>query len=115
MKATERSQKNTNTSEAATVPSLDWRTTVGLTSVFSALDHVIASGRMHPVVLLHGPDGVGKRHVAMWMAARFLCQKQNACGECGSCRELLAGMHPDLMMIDEHARRITAEFRYDEF
>lgn len=99
MKTTERSTKNTN--EAIVAASLDWRTTVGLNRVFSALDQVIASGRMHPVVLLHGLDGVGKRHVAVWMAARFLCRTQSACGECASCREVIAGIHPDLMMLDE--------------
>jgi DNA polymerase-3 subunit delta' len=56
---------------------------------------------MHPVVLLHGPEGVGKRPLALWMAAKFLCRTKTACGTCGSCREVLAGIHPDLLLIDE--------------
>lgn len=81
--------------------SLDWRSTVGLDATFNALRELMASGRMHPVVLIQGPEGVGKRPLALWMAATFLCRTKSACGTCGSCREVLAGIHPDLLLIDE--------------
>lgn len=84
-----------------TMSGLDWRATIGLEPVFAALRDVVANGRMHPVVLLYGSEGVGKRPLALWLAAMFLCQTKSACGTCGSCRELLAGLHPDLLLIDE--------------
>lgn len=80
---------------------LDWRNTAGLDATFAALRPLMGSGRMHPVVLLQGPEGVGKRPLALWMAAMLLCQSKSACGTCGSCREVLAGIHPDLLLIDE--------------
>ena len=84
-----------------TQTALDWRQTIGLEPAFAELSQLLASGRMHPVVLLQGPEGVGKRPLALWMAAKFLCRTKSACGTCGSCREVLAGIHPDLLLIDE--------------
>jgi DNA polymerase-3 subunit delta' len=37
-------------------------------------------------LLLTGPDGVGKRRVAMELAQRELCFRRSACGECEGCR-----------------------------
>ena len=85
---------------------LDWRQTIGLEPVKTALASVMNGERMHPVVLLHGVDGVGKRHLAMWMAAYYVCKTKNACGICGSCREVLAGIHPDVIVIDPDENHI---------
>lgn len=94
--------------------SLDWRQTVGLDGVRSELSHLMASGRMHPVVLLQGPDGVGKRPLALWMAAKFLCQTRSACGTCGSCREVLAGIHPDVLLLDERDENVLKTAALEE-
>jgi DNA polymerase-3 subunit delta' len=37
-------------------------------------------------LLFAGPDGVGKRRVAMELAQRELCFRRTACGECEGCR-----------------------------
>jgi len=37
-------------------------------------------------LLFTGPDGVGKRRVAMELAQRELCFRRSACGECEGCR-----------------------------
>ena len=37
-------------------------------------------------LLFTGPDGVGKRRVAMELAQRELCFRRTACGECEGCR-----------------------------
>jgi len=37
-------------------------------------------------LLFAGPDGVGKRRVALELAQRELCFRRNACGECEGCR-----------------------------
>lgn len=37
-------------------------------------------------LLLTGPDGVGKRRVAMELAQRELCFARSACGQCAGCR-----------------------------
>ena len=83
---------------------LDWRKLIGLDDVKADLSRCLDTTRMHPVVLLEGREGAGKRHLATWMAARFFCNtpnlSQRACGSCSSCREVLAGMHRDVMILD---------------
>jgi DNA polymerase-3 subunit delta' len=43
-------------------------------------------GRMGGSLLLTGPEGVGKRRVAMELAQRELCFRRSACGVCEGCR-----------------------------
>lgn len=50
-------------------------------------------------LLLHGPRGVGKQRLALWIAQRLLCDgtgDARPCGACQSCRFALELRHPDL-------------------
>ncbi len=66
-------------------------------------DHPIAKHMLagylnsHPPVLMvfHGPPGVGKFSTAEAFIYQFLCNAGNGCGNCSSCRQLLANEHPD--------------------
>lgn len=63
------------------------------------------NGRLPHALLLSGVDGIGKRAFAQWLSESLLCREPNlsvqagvrlgACGECDSCRQLLADSHPD--------------------
>ena len=44
------------------------------------------AGRMGGSLLFTGPEGVGKRRVAMELAQRELCISRSACGQCEGCR-----------------------------
>jgi DNA polymerase-3 subunit delta' len=44
------------------------------------------TGKMGGSLLFIGPEGVGKRRVAMELAQRELCFRRTACGECEGCR-----------------------------
>lgn len=83
---------------------VDWRQLIGMDETMSEIGTIMDGGRMHPVVMLEGREGIGKRHLAMWMVARLLCQQtepqKKACGQCGACREVLAGIHPDVMVLN---------------
>lgn len=48
-------------------------------------------------LLFTGPDGVGRRQVARWYAARLNCAApvDGPCGRCASCRLWNSGGHPD--------------------
>ncbi len=46
----------------------------------------VNGGRVGGSLLFAGPDGVGKRRVAMELAQRELCFRRTACGECEGCR-----------------------------
>ena len=51
--------------------------------------------------LLHGPEGTGKYQLALALAKYWLCQqpKQQACGQCSSCKLIAADSHPDLLQL----------------
>ena len=61
----------------------------------------LAEGRRPPVLLLHGPPGVGKAQLAARMAAGVLCHAPTgpgvACGRCAGCQQHAAGSHPDAL------------------
>ncbi|MFQ5667194.1 MAG: DNA polymerase III subunit delta' [Candidatus Binatia bacterium] len=58
-------------------------------------------GRLPHAQLFAGPDGVGKRSVALALAGWLLCDEQgdDACGRCSSCHQVAAGSHPDFRMV----------------
>ncbi|NNK64985.1 MAG: hypothetical protein HKO98_17415 [Gemmatimonadetes bacterium] len=50
-------------------------------------------------LLLHGPEGVGKQRLALWIAQVELCEDRRAegpCDRCRSCRLALRLEHPDV-------------------
>ena len=55
-----------------------------------------------------GPAGVGKRRTAMAVAQAMNCLQprtsaefeRDACGECGSCRRIARGVHPDIIVVE---------------
>lgn len=57
----------------------------------------IKSGKLPGSILLHGPRGVGKQRLALWLGQTLLCDRDDRpCGECQSCRYFLELAHPDL-------------------
>lgn len=67
----------------------------GLRARFAA---ALARGTLPAAILLHGPRGVGKQRLALWVAQLLLCDAPvgEPCGECRACRFALALRHPDL-------------------
>ncbi|HEX7044691.1 MAG TPA: DNA polymerase III subunit delta' [Burkholderiales bacterium] len=61
------------------------------------------TSRLPHALLLHGPEGLGKRALAWRLAKTLLCAQPGAdaaaCGACASCALLQAGTHPDLLHI----------------
>lgn len=59
----------------------------------------IDDNQLAHALMLAGPAGIGKRHLANALAQRLLCQTPQqgaACGKCHSCGLLRAQTHPDL-------------------
>src|SRR5882672_10809416 len=50
-------------------------------------------------LLFYGPDGVGKKTLALEVAKVLNCP-QKACDDCLSCKKIAAGNHPDVRVID---------------
>jgi len=62
-----------------------------------------AAGRLAHALLLAGPRGAGKGHFAAGLAGFLLCEApepgRRQCGECRSCVQIAAGVHPNLMRL----------------
>ncbi len=59
----------------------------------------LATGRVAPAYLLAGPDGVGKRRLALELAKALNCEAPSAAGACTTCRtcaQIDQGIHPDV-------------------
>ena len=77
------------------------------------LSRILASGNIPNAFLLTGIDGVGKRTTALWFARAANCTEQPRqqepaanctappvpCEACRTCRNIQAGVHPDVTVI----------------
>ncbi|MBI2873886.1 MAG: DNA polymerase III subunit delta' [Firmicutes bacterium] len=65
------------------------------------LKGALGSGKVSHAYLFHGPAGVGKATAARHFVMALLCPqtREQACGECSSCRRVLGGNHPDLQVL----------------
>lgn len=64
-----------------------------------ALAAAFAAGHLPSSLLLHGPAGIGKQRVALWLGQLLLCtgpRTSEPCGDCQSCRLAVRLEHPDL-------------------
>ena len=68
----------------------------------------LAAAARSPVhaYLLLGPPGAGKRAMAEAFAAALLCP-DGGCGTCETCRRVLAGVHPDVVVRERTGASIT--------
>jgi DNA polymerase-3 subunit delta' len=81
------------------------RSVVGNTQAQAVLERALAMGQLRHAYLLHGPEGVGKRTLALAFAQAALCLRRGPgesepCGECASCRKVAHRNHPDLAVIE---------------
>ncbi|HVO32812.1 MAG TPA: AAA family ATPase [Elusimicrobiota bacterium] len=51
-------------------------------------------------LLFYGPEGVGKRRLALELAKALNCATGKGCEGCASCRKIGAGHHPDVRVLD---------------
>lgn len=67
-----------------------------LEPAWEALDDYVREARLPQALLIHGPEGSGKRSLAETFAQRLLCQGNatELCGQCIGCRLWAAGTHP---------------------
>ena len=80
----------------------------GHDAVADRFRRAIARGRLASTFLFVGPAGIGKRTFALQLAQGLLCERVaeeqlEPCGECPSCRQVLAGSHPDVIVVSKPA------------
>jgi DNA polymerase-3 subunit delta' len=69
-------------------------------------------GSLPSSLLFHGPRGVGKQRLALWLGQALLCTAgpaQRPCGACQSCRYAAELCHPDLRWVYPRPRLKDAD------
>lgn len=62
--------------------------------------HALGSQHVAHAYLFAGPDGIGKRMMALAFARALLCENGTGCGECSACTKVDHGNHPDIHLLD---------------
>ncbi len=66
----------------------------------------LARGRISHFYVISGPAGSGKHTLARLLAAAILCRAAGRpCLDCGSCRKVLSGSHPDFITVDDPEKK----------
>jgi DNA polymerase-3 subunit delta' len=75
---------------------------LGHDRVKGLLARALGQGRLPPALLLSGPDGVGKRTLALEAARGLLCDTGpgEPCNACRTCDRTARGIHPDLIVVE---------------
>jgi DNA polymerase-3 subunit delta' len=78
-----------------------WDSVIGHDDVKRRLQEHIKTGRVPNAYLLAGPEGVGKRMLALEMAKALNCQRapDGPCDACALCRQIGKASHPDLHLL----------------
>ena len=80
---------------------MSWSSIIDQRRTVEALRSIISSERIGHSYLFHGPDGVGKRAVALEFAKTLLCERggNEACDSCLPCSKVAKMVHPDLHVL----------------
>lgn len=67
--------------------------------------------RLPNSLLFCGPEGVGKKAMALTLAKALNCQNMttDSCDECASCRAIDKGVHPDVIVLAAEAKDLKIE------
>jgi DNA polymerase-3 subunit delta' len=94
---------------------------LGNPQAVKAVREMVASGRVPGALLFTGPEGVGKKTLALMLAKALVCERGGAdfCGECAHCRkaeQMFASAREDLgrrRETKESARRVEGLVYFD--
>jgi DNA polymerase III subunit delta' len=78
---------------------------IGHQRQLAILRSALANERLHHAYLFVGPEGVGKRTIAMAFAKAIHCEKRKGdfCGDCVNCVRIADGNHPDVRVVGQLA------------
>ena len=87
-----------------------WADLVGQENAVRVLRRAVSAQphAMSHAWLLTGPPGSGRSNAARAFAAALECD-DGGCGQCNSCRTVLAGSHPDVPMVRTETLSITVK------
>lgn len=73
------------------------------------LRRAIAGRRLAHAYLFEGPEGIGKRLMALALVRALFCNAGTGCGTCVACRKVDHHNHPDLVVIEAEGTTIKIE------
>jgi DNA polymerase III subunit delta' len=84
---------------------------VGHDRVKAIVSAALRHGRLPPALLLSGPEGVGKKTLALVAARALVCERGDGdtCGACGPCARALRGLHPDVVLVEPDGATIKID------
>ena len=83
----------------------------GQPGVLAELTRSFRAGSVVHAFLIHGEAGCGKRTLAMTLSMALHCEKKGSqpCMECGPCKRMLAGTHPDHIVVKNDKTIISVD------
>jgi len=73
------------------------------------LQRAIDTHRLPHAYLFEGPEGIGKRLVALALTKRLFCETGQGCCNCPACRKIEHHNHPDLHLLEPDGQFIKIE------
>jgi DNA polymerase III subunit delta' len=90
----------------------------GHDSLRARLRSAVHRGTLPASLLIHGPRGVGKQRLALWLGQLMLCEQGDSdaapCGTCRSCRYATQLGHPDLQWFFPRLRPKDSELSLED-
>jgi DNA polymerase-3 subunit delta' len=94
---------------------MSFRDIVGHRRLRGLLARAVHSGTLPPSLVFAGPEGIGKKQVALALAQALNCLAPltigagecDACGTCASCSRIARGLHPDVLTIRRPEEKST--------
>jgi DNA polymerase III subunit gamma/tau len=92
---------------------IQWDEVVGQEHVKNVLRPALERGRIGHAYLFSGPRGVGKTTTARLIAMTVNCEASGVkpCGQCESCKSVIAGRHPDVLEVDAASNNSVDDVR----
>lgn len=73
---------------------------LGHEKIIQMLKTAMGQKRLAHGYIFDGPEGIGKKSIALWTVASLLCQgDQKPCRVCPSCIKFLSDNHPDVLVV----------------
>jgi DNA polymerase-3 subunit delta' len=87
---------------------MPFREVIGHRRLVHLLARAIEKNSLPPSLIFAGPDGIGKRSVAVAAAQALNCTSPSvaadgggdACGTCAACDRIARGIHPDVLIVE---------------